>query len=202
MKKLFSLLMIGTVMFSMAVSANAAEVPGGADAEPPYSIEFEDSATEGATVLSEETTIENGRLITVTRYLTKDGLLIVDTFERSALTSLSDEGTDTATRTRDLGFFGKVTVTGSFKWYTDKSAGVPGVGIAYVKCTGMSASHVVPSNCTCSTWDKDYTSEYKAFGTAYAQASYYVYENANPFHYASGTVKITCSDNGTISDNA
>lgn len=198
MKKLFLILLVGVMMTSMVASANAAEV----GCEPLYSIEFEDSITDGATILSEETTIEDGRLITVTRYLTKDGLLVVDTFERSALMSLSDEGTDTATRTRDLGFFGKVTVTGSFRWYTDKSAGIPGIGVAYVKCTGMSASRVVPNNCTCSTWNKDYTAEYKAFGTASAWASYYIYENALPFHYTSGTVKITCSDSGTISDNA
>lgn len=201
MKRLFSLFVLGIMIFTMVPSAAAASTSK-EDSEPLYTIELEDSMTEGATILSEETVIEDGRMITVTKFLTEDGLLVTDTFERSALATLSANGTDTATRTRDLGFFGSVTVTASFRWYTDESAGIPGVGVAYVKCTSMSASGTVPSNCTRSTWDKDYTKDYVSLGKAHAQASYYIYENANPFHYTSGTVKITCTDSGTISDNA
>lgn len=195
-------MVVSTILLSIASPfAIAADVQN----EPTnslYSIEFEDSTLDGATILSEETTIENGRLITVTRYMTKEGLLVVDTFERNAIALLSSEGTDSATRTRDLGRYGKVTVTGNFEWYTDKSAGIPGIGIAYVRCTSMSASHTVPTGYTRDVWEKTYQSEYQAFGTAYAQVSYKIYETKAPMYEMSGTVKITCSDNGTISDNA
>lgn len=201
MKKLFSILLVSTVLLSIISSANAADIQD-VNVESPYSIEFEDSTLEGATVLSEETTIEDGRLITVTRFLTKDGLLVVDTFDRSAVIGLSAEGTDTATRTRDLGRYGKVTLTASFKWYTDKSAGIPGIGIAYVKCTSMSASHTVPAGYTRDVWNKQYSSEYVANGKAYAQVSYKIYETNAPMYEVSGTLRIKCSDSGTISDNA
>lgn len=195
-------MVVSTILLSIpspfAIAADVQNEP----ANSLYSIEFEDSTLDGATILSEETTIENGRLITVTRYMTKEGLLVVDTFERNAIALLSSEGTDSATRTRDLGRYGKVTVTGNFEWYTDKSAGIPGIGIAYVRCTSMSASHTVPTGYTRDVWEKTYQSEYQAFGTAYAQVSYKIYETKAPMLEVSGTVKITCSDNGTISDNA
>lgn len=202
MKKLFSLLVVSTILFSTTSTFAYATDVQHEPIKSSYAIEFEDSTLDGATILSEETSVEDGRLITVTRYMTKDGLLVIDTFERSAIMLLSDNGTDSATRTRDLGRYGKVTVTGNFQWYTDKSAGIPGVGVAYVRCTSMSASHTVPTGYTRDVWEKKYQSEYQAFETAYAQVSYKIYETKAPMYEISGTVKITCSDDGTISDNA
>lgn len=166
-----------------------------------HAIEFDDSVLVGAIMLSEETFVENGRMITVTEYQTAAGDIITDTFERSAIVPYSKNGTDTATRSRDLGDYGVVTVTASFQWYTDSNAGI--IGVRYVRCTGMSAKHTGASSLVeVSQWETDYSSEYKSFGTAYAQVSYYMYNKNVPMQYQSGTVKITCDDTGSISDNA
>lgn len=75
-------MVVSTILLSIAspfaIAADVQNEPTNSS----YSIEFEDSTLDGATILSEETTIENGRLITVTRYMTKEGLLVVDTFEQ------------------------------------------------------------------------------------------------------------------------
>ena len=204
MKKCFTLFAIGALMLSSATTALASEgnvQEVNISSNEQYSIEFDDAALKGATKLSSETYEENGRLITVTKYLTVNGDIITDTFERSAVMALSKNGTDSATRRRDLGDYGTISVTASFQWYTDPNAGA--IGTSYVRCTGMSAARSGGKDFVKqSKWEKDYSSEYKAFGTAYTKLDYYLYNGNNPLQYQSGTLKITCSDSGSISDNA
>lgn len=173
-----------------------------ANASEPYSIEFNDSTLDGSIKISEETHEENGRLITVTEYRTVTGDIITDTFERGSIRTLSKDGTDTATRTRDMKDYGKITVTASFKWYTDPDAGVPGIGVSYVKCTSVSTKHTnAHPNVVTSKWEEFHTSEYKAFGVAKAGVTYYMYNKLVPVQYQSGSVTIKCDDTGAISDN-
>ena len=65
--------------------------------------ESEDPLLDGATILLDETTIDGDRMITVKKYETRDGMIVVDTFERSAIAPLSKNRSDTATRKRELG---------------------------------------------------------------------------------------------------
>lgn len=199
MKKLCALLVAVLMVMGIHTVAFAADP---ADTAAPYSIEFEDSMLDGATKISEETREENGRIITVTKYRTETGDMITDTFERGAISLLSKDGIDTATRTRDMEDYGKITVTATFQWYTDMDAGIPGIGVSYVRCNSMSASHKdAVSFVVTSTWDEFYTSEYKAFGVAEAGVSYYMYNQNVPMQYQKGTVIIECDDTGAISDN-
>lgn len=204
MKKIFTLFVVSIMMFSSTITAFAYEGDNSTEknklASEPYSIEFDDSALDGAVVISSETYEEDGRLITVTKYRTLNGDIIIDTFERSAIMALSKNGTDTATRKRNLGDYGTISVTASFKWYTDPDKGP--AGTSYVKCTKMSAKRTGgKSYVKTSKWKKSYSSKYKAFGKAYAKLEYYLYNGKLPAQYQSGTVKITCSDTGSISDN-
>lgn len=92
MKKCFTLFAIGALMLSSATTALASEgnvQEVNISSNEQYSIEFDDAALKGATKLSSETYEENGRLITVTKYLTVNGDIITDTFERSAVMALS-----------------------------------------------------------------------------------------------------------------
>lgn len=196
-RKFFAVFLITCIAMCNTSTAFAAET---ADVPSLYSIEFEDSTLDQCVLLSKNTYEENGRLITVTEYRTPSGDIITDTFDRSSISTFSKNGTDTATRTRSMGDYGKITVTASFRWYTDASAGV--VGVSYVKCTGMSSSHTnVHPNIVTSKWNESYTSEYQSFGVARAGVSYYMYNRLNPAAYQSGSVTITCDDTGAISDN-
>ena len=160
-----------------------------------YSIEFDnDEALTDAVIISTNSYIKNDRAITETVYRQPDGTIITDTLNVSAIAPFSSEGTDTATRTRTIADWGTITITASFKWYTE--------GIfSYVKCTSMSASHKLDSKVVVSKWNESYTSEYVSIGKAKAQVEYYFYNSAAPFQYQEGTFEITCSDSGTISDN-
>lgn len=206
MKKYLTLFLAGALMLSSNITAFAAESNSSTEkmnisSNELYSIEFEDSVLENAIKMSSETYEENGKLITITKYRTSNGDIITDTFERSAIMALSKNGADSATRTRDLGDYGTISVTASFKWYTDPDVGP--IGTSYVKCTGMSATRTGGKDFVkVSKWEKDYSSEYNAFGTAYAKLNYYLYNGKNVFQYQSGTIKITCDDTGAISDNA
>jgi len=199
MKKFGALLMAVLLVLGMTPSVFAAEQE---TVSEPYSIEFNDSTLDGATKISEETHEENGRLITVTEYRTVTGDIITDTFERGSIRTFSKDGTDTATRTRDMKSYGKITVTASFKWYTDPNAGVPGVGVSYVKCTSVSTKHTdADPKVVTSKWEEFRTSEYQAFGVAKAGVTYYMYNREVPVQYQSGSVTIKCDDKGSISDN-
>lgn len=139
--------------------------------------------------LSKNTYVENDRLITVVEYQNPDGMIITDTFERSAIMLRSSSGTDTATRTKQFGSYGKIKVTASFKWQKGK-----------VKCTGMSSSYIPGTNtATIGYMDEEYSENYVSFGKAYAKVDYHLYNYMGM--YEKGTLKITCSDSGTISDN-
>lgn len=142
--------------------------------------ESEDPLLDGATILLDETTIDGDRMITVKKYETRDGMIVVDTFERSAIAPLSKNGSDTATRKRELGRYGTVTLTASFRWYTDEDEGL--IGVSYVKCTGMSASWTEPSGYTCDIWETDYDDEYLSFGKAEAKVTYKIYETRAPMY--------------------
>lgn len=160
-----------------------------------YSIDIEDDgALVDATIISTNSYIENGRAITKTVYSKPDGTIITDILDVSAIAPLSENGTDTATRTREITNWGTITITASFKWYTEGA-------FSYVKCTGMTASHSLAPKAEVSKWNTSYTSDYVSIGTAKAQVDYYFYNVDAHFQYQEGTFKITCSDSGTISDN-
>lgn len=160
-----------------------------------YSVEIDDESLAGAIAISEENYIKNGRAITKTVYQQKDGTLITDTFDVSAVATLSKNGTDTATRTRSISGWGTITITAGFQWYTEGL-------FSYVKCTSMSASYSLASKVKVDTWEKSYTKNYVKIGKAKAQVEYYFYNSNAIFQHQSGTFKITCSDSGTISDNS
>lgn len=204
LKKCFTLFVAGIMILSSATvtfaSGGDCSTKEKVTVTRPYSIDFDDSALDGAAIISSETNEENGRLITITKYRTPNGNVITDTFERSSIMMLSKNGTDTATRKRDLGSYGVISVTASFKWYTNPNVGP--IGTSYVKCTKMSAKRTGgKSFVKTGTWKKSYSSKYKSFGKAYAKLKYYLYNGKNKVQHQSGTVKITCSDSGTISDN-
>ncbi len=160
-----------------------------------YSIETEgNNVPADAALISEDSYIEDGRQITVIVYKQADGTIITDTLSVSAMAAYSKNGTDTATRTRTISGWGSITITASFKWYTEGL-------FSYVKCTSMSASRSLDSKVVVSTWQKSYTKDYVSIGKAKAQVEYYFYNSTNPTQYQDGTFKITCTDSGTISDN-
>ncbi len=198
MKKLVLLVIVWCLVFGSITTAFASD-DAEAPPETPYTVEIEDPMLDGATLLSEETTIENDRMITETVYCTKDGLIVTDTLDQSAVAAHSKNGTDTVTRRREMGSFGTISLTATFQLYTDEDAGVMGSG--YVRCKSMSASKTIPSGYTCDVWEKDYEDTYQSFGTAWAQVKYKIYENKDPANEVKGTFKITCDDTGKISDN-
>ncbi len=159
-----------------------------------YSIELDDTLIYDATIISTDSCIVNDRAVTTTVYQQSDGTIITDILDTSAVQPISKNGSDTATRTRTISGWGSVTITASFKWYTEGM-------FSYVKCTSMSASKSLDSKVKVSTWEKSYTKDYVSIGKAKAQVKYYFYNSKNPTQYQDGTFKITCSDSGTISDN-
>ena len=182
-------LVIALVMSMGGTAFAAAETP-----RVSYSIEMDDSAIDGAAHISSESYVEDGRLVEVDVYQQADGTIITDTFERSATALYSAEGSDTATRTRTIDQWGSITLTASFRWYTEGL-------FSYVKCTSMRATRNLDSKAVVSTWETDYTKDYVSIGTAQASVSYYMYNREVPVQHQSGTFKITCTDEGVISDN-
>lgn len=163
--------------------------------EPKYSIEIEeDTLLENATLLNTDSYIVDGRLTTVKTYELPDGTKVIDTLTVSAFRPYSANGTDTATRTREISSWGKITLTASFQWYTEGL-------FSYVKCTRMSASRSLNAGAVASTWETSYTKDYVSIGKASAQVKYYFYNSQFPVQYTDGTFKITCTDSGTITDN-
>lgn len=159
-----------------------------------YSVDIEDPALENATLISTNSYIENDRQITETVYALPDGNTITDVLETSAVAPMSSSGSDTATRTRTISNWGTITITASFTWYTSGN-------FSYVKCSSMTASNSMKSNVAVSNWETSYTSDYVSIGKAKAQVDYHFYQTDMPTQYTKGTFKITCTDNGTISDN-
>lgn len=197
-KLFFTIVMTILLIVGMPVSVFAAESDQNAKNIVPkvtYNIEMSDEALVGATHISSNIYQENGRLITVDVYEQQDGTIITDTFERSAIAMYSKEGSDTATRTRDLGNWGSISITASFKWYTEG-------GFSYVKCTSMSTRQNLSSYAKVTTWEESYTSNYVSIGSAKASVKYYMYNEQIQVQYQEGTFSITCTDEGNISDNA
>ena len=153
-----------------------------------------DAALIGAQLISEKEYVENGRRISEKIYEQEDGTIIIDTLNVGANLLRSSNGSDTATRTRTISGWGSITITATFDWYTEGA-------FSYVRCSSMSASRSLVSGVVVSTWTTSRTSNYVAIGTANAQVEYYFYNSAVPFQYQQGTFKITCTDDGSISDN-
>lgn len=158
-----------------------------------YSIDIEDDALQDAVLVSENTYIENNRMITEKVYELPDGNTLTDTLNISATATQSESGSDTATRSRTISNWGTITIRASFTWYKEG-------WFSYVKCTSMSAYKNLSSNVTVSTWDTSCTENYVSIGKAYAQVKYHFYQTNLPTQFTDGTFKITCTDSGTISD--
>ena len=198
-KTMKSLVLVGTAImltFGMSVSSFAADACVGElkNSEGIYSIDMDDTALAGAAHISSETYIENGRMITVDVYKQQDGTIITDTFERSATAMLSKEGTDTATRSRHLNGWGSISITASFKWYTQGN-------FSYVTCLSMNASHDLDKDAVLSKWEESYTEDFVSVGAAKASVKYSMYNSKFPAQSQKGTFTITCTDEGKISDN-
>ena len=189
---IISLILIVAMSFSTTAFA---AVPNDAKPYVNYSIEIDDPTLADAVKISSDSYVENGRLITVDVYRMSDGTIITDTFERSATAAFSSEGRDSATRTRKINTWGTVTLTASFDWYTEGA-------FSYVRCSSASASHDLDEKAEVSTWKVTRTSNYVSVGKASGQVKYRFYNRTVPVEGISGTLKITCTDTGTISDNA
>ena len=183
------------LLFSFSTVATASELQVNPNPTIKYSIDFEDDLLVGATLLSETQEIINGRIITTSIYELSDGTIMTDIFERAFINARSKNGSDTATRTRKLDEWGSITLTASFKWRTEGM-------FSYVKCTSASASRDLDSNAVVSKWLLTRTEDEVSMGKANATLSYNMYNRQAPFQYRDGSVRITCSDSGTISDNA
>ena len=154
----------------------------------------DDSALLGAKIISTESYTEGRKYITKTIYELPDGTTITDQLVVGTDFLRSANETETATRTRTIENFGTIKIKATFSWYT---AGK----FSYVKCTSMTATPPTKNGVVCDKWDTEYTSEYVSIGKAKAQVSYQFHLKDAPAKYVDGTFKITCTDNGTISDN-
>ena len=153
----------------------------------------EDPELIDAKLISTETYKEGRKIITETVYEQSDGTIIIDKLTVGTNLLRSAKGTDSATRTRTIENFGTISITAKFSWYTEGA-------FSYVKCTSMSATKSANSGVICDKWDTSYTSEYVSLGKATAQVTYQFHRKDNPANFKKGTFKITCTDDGTISD--
>lgn len=163
-----------------------------------YNIDIQGDMLNNAKVISKIKSQEDPYTeVTTIIYQLENGRLVTDTL--SVFHSKSADGSDTATRTLEQSGRFSITITATFKWYDGKnSLGIP---TSYVKCSSMSASYTTYQDFVNSKFEKSHTSDYIGIGTAYAKVDYYFYSSSAPFLYNEGTFKITCSDEGTISDN-
>lgn len=197
MKKFTSALLAAILALSVSAPTFAAPASQSLDnSGVGYSIEFEnDSMMDGAVKLDEVTTKQNGRVTTVTTYLLQDGTKMVDTFTRGDVSLLrSANGSDTATRTTTKANKYSVTLTASFTWRLEGRLG-------YVKCTSASGSYkLLADNVDNVRWNVSRTEKEVSVGKANATASY-EFHNFPPHQNTAGSLKITCTDTGTIDDN-
>lgn len=154
----------------------------------------DDTLLENAELISETSSVFAGRITTVKTYELSDGTTVTDTFETGLVLPLSPNGSDTATRTRQVSDWGSVTLTAHFSWWTL-------IPFAYVECTRASASRNLKSGVVVSGWNLTKTQGASSLGTAYAEIYYAFYSAANPIIGISGRLRITCTDTGRISDN-
>ena len=205
MKKLFCCVAIVTLL--MLTTGTMADAYSGltviSSPSGYFNINIEDSLIENARIISIKSHEDSGRLITVTEYITSDGLHITDTFNRG-VNSRSANGSDYVSRSRDLGTYGRLTVNANFSWYTEQKT-IAGISfpVSYVRCDYMNHSHTGKSNLVVvDTMDEDYTANYVAFGTAHAKLTYSMHLSDDPLYYQNGNITITCDDTGSIHDNA
>ncbi len=189
---------ISILCIALAVNMLLSVVAFAADINPEpyveYTITASDPTLDGAEHLSSDSYIENGRLITIDVYRMPDGMIVTDTLNRSAFAMYSSEGSDTVTRTKDLQSWGSITLTASFDWYTEDY-------FSYVRCSSASASHDIDEKADIRGFNVTKSDGYIKLGTAYAQVAYKMIDKATSLMSTSGKFKITCKDNGTISDN-
>ena len=183
-----SIFLNGTISF-------AEELPDNAESETlTDDFSIEDSALIDAKIISSESYVDGRKQITKTVYEQSDGTIIVDELTIGTNLLRSANGSDTAVRTRTIENFGTITLSASFSWYTKGN-------VSYVTCTSMTATKPNKAGIVCDKWQTKRTTEYVSFGKAYAQVSYQFHLQSAPAKYVEGTFRITCTDNGTISDS-
>lgn len=155
-------------------------------------LEIEDDAI----ILSEETVIENGIITTTVVSRQSDGDIVTDELSYSANLLRSSQGSDTVSRTKTIENWGTLTIKATFSWRTEGL-------FAYVKCNSATFNKNLTSGVTYSdsSSSTSYTSTEVSIGSANAKWEYYLYMTSFPVSYKSGTLKITCTDGGTISDS-
>jgi hypothetical protein len=151
-----------------------------------------------ATLISENIEINNGLSTTTKVYLFPDGTELIDEFTVSAFRPFSASGTDTATRTKTISGRGSVTLTASFQWEPSTYLGLPA---SRVRCTSASRSYTTSSTFSASVESVDYDSGWTYIGSSRASVYYNLYMTSNPGVGSYGTLKISCTDTGTISDS-
>lgn len=157
---------------------------------------FDDPTDEGAKLI-DQSIKNNGKQTIITKtYQLPDGSILEDVFTFNNNKTKSSEGSDSASRTRTVGKLGSVTLNASFKWYTQGL-------IAYVTCTSASSSYTKTNSSMIVNTSVTKTDEYVGLGKAYAKVEYSFH---NPLTggigYTSGSFQITCTDTGSITDNA
>lgn len=128
-------------------------------------------------------------------YQLEDGTIVNDILTVEESMMRSKEGKNTVTRKTDASNFSTVYICATFDWYEQ--------GLwSYVQCSSMAAYHVDKSSSVGTSYFNSSKSEgYKQNGKAHAQVNYRFYNKDLPIQSCEGTFKVTCSDNGVISDN-
>jgi hypothetical protein len=200
MKKLSKALsFLGVYCFLLAITATTSYANNQGYVAP-FNIEVECNLIETAINSQTSQRVENGRLITTTTYLLNDGATLTDSLNTPLISLFSNSGTATTTRTRTHSTWGSIDLTGSFSWW--RATGPLGLPFAYVEATSVSASRRLSNSSTVvSTWSSDRDRGAQSVGKAAVWVEYYMYTPTAPMLHWSGTFKITCNDNGTISNN-
>jgi hypothetical protein len=151
-----------------------------------------------ATLISESTEINDGLLTSTKVYLFPDGTELIDELIVSAFLPLSASGTDTVTRIKTISGRGSVSLTASFEWGVGTLLGLP---TSRVKCTSASRTSAPATNFVASMGSVNYDSTWTYIGNTTASVTYNLYMSSNPSLSSSGTLKIKCTDTGSISDS-
>ncbi|MCM1084226.1 MAG: hypothetical protein NC428_12215 [Clostridium sp.] len=154
----------------------------------------ESSFLDDAICISNDTYISDGKEVTQTVYVKKDGTKIIDTLECDMVSLYSSSGNKTATRTRQIDGWGSVTLTATFDWYTK-------VPFSYVRCTDASYNFNLNSNVALSQIHLRYTEDYVSIGKANAKVSYFMYNKIYNAQHVDDSFEIRCSDTGVITTN-
>lgn len=155
-----------------------------------YGFESINSNRNNILLVSNEKMISNNTFEVSREYLDNYSNTIYDVITITR----SSNGNDVVTRESRISNFTVISMTAIFDWYTSGA-------FAYVRCSAMAASYVAHTNLGYSYFNQSKSEGYIALGKAYAQVDYRFYNIQIPVQYQEGTFKITCTDNGTISDN-